>query len=295
MEVKDENKTTMKLRINKSKFINFKDLVKSKYIQELIFSFLDEKNKLDLIKYNKEIQKLLEINIDIYKEKSRSIKIGKKEGYCRIYDLDTMTLKFEGEYKNGKKNGKGKEFYKNPEIYENEYILGEKRGSTLIFEGEYLNGKRNGKGKEYGKDGKLRFEGEYKNGKKVKGIINIYNYSTLLFRGEFSNEEKNGKGKEYYDNGKLKFEGEFLNGKKWNGIIYNKCNNVFKFKIKNGNGKVKEYDYEGNIIIEGENNGDKKGKEYKNNELIFEREYLNDKKWNGKIKYYKKIKMMKVI
>ena len=29
----------------------------------------------------------------------------------------------------------------------------------LIFEGEYLNGERNGKGKEYGKYGKLTFEG----------------------------------------------------------------------------------------------------------------------------------------
>ena len=34
----------------------------------------------------------------------------------------------------------------------------------LIFEGEYLNGKRNGKGKEYNKEGKLIFEGEYLNG-----------------------------------------------------------------------------------------------------------------------------------
>jgi len=34
----------------------------------------------------------------------------------------------------------------------------------LIFEGEYLNGKRNGKGKEYYKNGNLAFEGEYLNG-----------------------------------------------------------------------------------------------------------------------------------
>ena len=35
----------------------------------------------------------------------------------------------------------------------------------LMFEGEYLNGKRNGKCKEY-VDGKLIFEGVYLNGKK---------------------------------------------------------------------------------------------------------------------------------
>ena len=47
-------------------------------------------------------------------------------------------------------NGKGAEY--------DEY------NRKLIFEGEYLNGKRNGKGKEYDKDGELIFEGEYLNG-----------------------------------------------------------------------------------------------------------------------------------
>ena len=51
---------------------------------------------------------------------------------------------FEGEYKNGKRNGKGKEYIKN----------------KLIFEGEYLNGKKNGNGKEYNEEGKIIFEGE---------------------------------------------------------------------------------------------------------------------------------------
>ena len=36
--------------------------------------------------------------------------------------------------------------------------------SKLYFEGEYLNGTRNGKGKEYDYNGKLIFEGEYLNG-----------------------------------------------------------------------------------------------------------------------------------
>ena len=48
----------------------------------------------------------------------------------------------------------------------------------MIFEGEYLNGDRNGKGKEYYDNGKLKFEGEYLNGKiwngkgyNIKGIL----------------------------------------------------------------------------------------------------------------------------
>ena len=58
----------------------------------------------------------------------------------------------------GKRNGKVKEYYYN---------------GKLIFEGEYLNGKRNGKGKEY-YNGKLIFEGEYLNGKKMEKEKNIW-------------------------------------------------------------------------------------------------------------------------
>ena len=50
-----------------------------------------------------------------------------------MYKNDVLI--YEGEYLNGKRNGKGKEY---------NYINNE-----VEFEGEYLNGKRNGKGKEY--------------------------------------------------------------------------------------------------------------------------------------------------
>ena len=167
MEMTDENKTVMKIGNNNSQYINLLDSVKSKYIKILTFSFLDEKYKLDLIKYNLKLQELLEININTYKKISESIKIGKKDGYCRIYDLYEMSLKFEGEYKNGKKNGKGREFYRSYGISRSDYYS-DISGSELKFEGEYLNGKRNGKGKEYDDKGNLIFEGEYKNGKIFK-------------------------------------------------------------------------------------------------------------------------------
>ena len=63
-------------------------------------------------------------------------------------------LEFEGDYLNGERNGKGKE-------YENNGIL--------KYEGDYLNGYRNGKGKEYYDNGKLEFEGEYSKGKRWNG------------------------------------------------------------------------------------------------------------------------------
>ncbi len=36
----------------------------------------------------------------------------------------------------------------------------------MVYEGEYLNGLRDGKGKEYNYNGYLEFEGEYKNRKR---------------------------------------------------------------------------------------------------------------------------------
>ena len=70
------------------------------------------------------------------------------------YD-EFFELKFEGEYLNGKRNRKGKEYYT--------------FNGKLVFEGEYLNGKRNGRGKEYYDNGKLEFEGEYLYSYKIKG------------------------------------------------------------------------------------------------------------------------------
>ena len=79
------------------------------------------------------------------------------------YDDYSGKLIFEGEYLNGKRHGKGKEYYTN--------------GNTG-FEGEYINGKRHGKGKEYYIIKKLEFEGVYLNGKDMAKERNIA-YSIL--------------------------------------------------------------------------------------------------------------------
>jgi len=130
---------------------------------------------------NKLIRKLIQIDINnriewkkYFEDEFFSIKNGERNGKGKEYYKDGK-LKFEGEYLNGKRNGKGKDY---------NYF------GKLEFEGEYLNGERNGKGKEYNDNGKLEFEGEYLNG------------------------ERNGKGKKYNYYGELEFEGEYLNGKR---------------------------------------------------------------------------------
>ena len=148
--------------------------VKSIYFFERICSYLDERKKLKLVKNNKSLQKMINVSIINYKLFKGNYYIFETNKILKEYNGYDNRLIYEGEYLNGEKNGKGKEYYFHGE---------------LLFEGEYLNGEKNGKGKEY------------------------YFHGELLFEGEYLNGEKNGKGKEYYANGKLKFEGEYLNGK----------------------------------------------------------------------------------
>ena len=126
--------------------------IKSSYIMKSVLSFLNEKQKLKMIVNNKELQKMFLIDVENYKIISGKYKIGGKTGKGFECIIDTNIIIFEGEYLNGKRNGKGKEYYKN---------------NQLLFEGQYLNGEKNGKGKEYNSFGELIFEGEYLNGKRV--------------------------------------------------------------------------------------------------------------------------------
>ena len=110
--------------------------IKSSYFRNIIFSYIGEKQKLRILKYSKLLQKNLNINIINYRHftgkyiKYESNKLGKEYD---AYKDDVLI--YEGEYLNGERHGKGKEY--------NNF------NGKLIYKGEYLNGKRHGKGKEY--------------------------------------------------------------------------------------------------------------------------------------------------
>ena len=102
--------------------------------------------------------------------------IKKGTGFIKEYDnISQIILKFEGEYINDERNGKGKE-------YNND-------NDELIFEGEYLKGEKLN-GKFYNS-----FEGELKNGKGyVKKSILIpiyYNLKVNFYIGKNMGKEKN--------------------------------------------------------------------------------------------------------
>ena len=201
-------------------------------------------------------------------------------GYIKEF-YENGCLKYEGDIKEGKKNGKGK-------IYD--------ECGHLIYEGNFENNIKKGIGKIYNYSGDLIFEGEIDNEKQIKGNKYIYNsFGELINKNEngkiidfkskrlfindrmiqncvwvvmknkkyklgndfpiFEGEYKDGKyykGKEYNYNSKLIFEGEYKDGKKWNGIFYNPKNNNNSGNLINGNGIIQEYNYDGKLIFEGE-------------------------------------------
>ena len=86
------------------------DNLKSDYIIKELFSLIDDKTKLNLIRHNKKLQNRLGISILDYKLFSgKSIIIG-EDGKGKEYDKYNETIIYEGEYINGKRNGKGKEY-----------------------------------------------------------------------------------------------------------------------------------------------------------------------------------------
>ena len=127
--------------------------IKSNIVWNKIFSLILDIKKLDILYRNKHLQNRLKLDINVYKKASGKYK-EEENGKSIVYIQGTKQKIYEGEYKNGKKNGYGSEYYFN----------------SLIFEGEYLNGKRNGEGKEYNDlFGDVLFEGEYLNGKRIIG------------------------------------------------------------------------------------------------------------------------------
>ena len=123
--------------------------------------------------------------------------------------------KYEGSFKEGEKNGEGKEFINNDKDHflEGEFIKNKKNGifneyrnKIIIAEKEYLDNILI-KGKELNERGKIIFDGIYKDNHRYEGIFKEY-YDESFFESEKEDKEF------------LKKEGEYKKGKIWNGKLY---------------------------------------------------------------------------
>ena len=211
---------------------------------------------------------------------------GKKHGWGREYSSKTLIFKgkyFNGVKWSGQGgyNYEGKIEY---ELINGKCSSVVDYGD-ITYIGEYLNGKKHGKGKEYGRYVvfyKLIYEGEFSCGKR-KGIGKEYHYDKIIFEGEYLYNNRI-RGKEYV-NEILEFEGEYFHTK-WNGKGYDESGNVIyelndgcgKVKEYKNERLIYEGDY-----LNGKKHG--KGKEYSREYLIYEGDYLNGKR-HGKGKEY---------
>ena len=115
-------------------------------------------------------------------------------------------IKYIGKVLNGVPNGKGTMTWKNGDRYEGDWKNDEKDGKGIYYSadgykyvGEFREGQREGKGIAYWNNGD-RYEGDFKNSKAEGKGIYYYN-SGNRYEGDMRNDLKDGKGIIYYANG----------------------------------------------------------------------------------------------
>lgn len=127
-----------------------------------------------------------------------------REGY--LYDKGNVLI-YSGNWKNNKKEGKGK-YYVN---------------GSLIYEGEWKNDNPNGKGTYFNNNGEIIHEGEWKNGYFDLGnerwlsykdgkICSLYENGKIKYEGEWKDNLPNGRGIWFAKDGNMKYEGNWKDG-----------------------------------------------------------------------------------
>ena len=205
---------------------------------------IKNRNNSEIQKKNKiqhEICKTLEYSIEgknnilyysngLYQRKiKKEYQEGKYEGFLINNKRELIGVmyynngsKYEGQWKNDKKHGKGiftSQYYNNPNLigikYEGEFSNDKIEGYGIgnytsgdRYEGEWKNNKQYGRGILIYKEGG-KYVGEWKNGK-LDGNGIYYLKNGERFEGNFIDDKYNGYGKYYYNDGEY-LEGIFKN------------------------------------------------------------------------------------
>lgn len=144
-------------------------------------------------------------------------KDGKKEGKGKF--MVGKNSYYEGEFLHGEITGKGKRVFPNGSVYEGEFKLGEFCGNgkyidkitNEVYEGGWKDNKRNGEGVLSLPDG-TTYSGSFVNHKR-NGFGKYTSSSGNTYEGQWIDNMIQGKGKMIYANGDV-YEGEFVDGKK---------------------------------------------------------------------------------
>ena len=148
---------------------------------------------------------------------------------------------YEGEFKNGKFNGKGKRLYFEKGKLVGEFKDNKAHGQGIYtyldgakYVGEYKLGKKHGQG-TFTRPNGSEYVGYWKFGKREGHGIRTYSNGGK-YEGEWKNGLFDGQGTYIFEDGR-RYEGEWKNDKNWNAKMYNKEGNVIKEIVK---GKIKQ-------------------------------------------------------
>lgn len=179
------------------------------------------------------------------------------------YDEEKTQLSFHGRLEEGKKTGKGTEYYENgieafigtfeEGLYSGEGKLLDESGN-VTYEGDFAQGLYEGEGKLY-QDNQLVYEGQFSQGERT-GRGKAYENGALLYEGEFAKGAYEGAGKTYYANGQVKLECLTFTAGQANGnaVIYHEngkkqYEGALAMGVREGQGTL--YDEAGNKLYVG--------------------------------------------
>jgi len=173
-----------------------------------------------------------------------------QDGIKTVYFPNSEKIQQIVEYKDGKRIGELKEYYRDGTLKVRQYYKDDKLTDSAFFYHkngklqyfQYIkNSKKEGVWKKYNEQGKVYEEISFKNDM-LDSTSTTYTYRTgkVLKRFNYNNGMKHGKQEEYYNNGNLKYICYYENNKPCKGTEEwrengEKINNDFKISIKERN------------------------------------------------------------
>ncbi|XP_063001600.1 MORN repeat-containing protein 1 [Elgaria multicarinata webbii] len=162
----------------------------------------------------------------------------RRNGYGR-YVYPNSFFQYEGEWKQGKKHGRGKLLFKDGSYYEGEFADGEITGNGFrywtstgnTYSGQFLVGEIHGHGViQYADGGK--YEGEFSYGVR-EGHGLLTDKDGQMYQGCFHKNKKNGGGKMLFKNGD-EFEGDWiLDQRQGHGVLHCADGTVYEGQWRN--------------------------------------------------------------